>query len=127
MADFWNERTPYGRAVVNWCGYYKFESPIWVHFFPYVILFSLAVVLLSMFRTKLKYEEKGVEATLSEEMENSVNDYIRASVHSLPSDSINKSLELATPSRESEMVFARPSIAKVTEMQSAIREQYYGI
>jgi len=39
-------------AFFFWTGYYKFDSPIYFHFFPYVILFSFAVLIRDRFRSK---------------------------------------------------------------------------
>ena len=42
----------------KWAGFEKFDDPIWVHLLPYVVFFSLSVLLLKNFRKKQEMENK---------------------------------------------------------------------
>jgi len=43
-------------ACFFWAGYYKFKEPIYLSFFPYVILFSFAVLIRGRFRAKAEIQ-----------------------------------------------------------------------
>jgi hypothetical protein len=49
--------TPYNRAWLNWFGYVPFEHSA-LDFTPYVIMFSAAVALNTLFKNKNEIEKK---------------------------------------------------------------------
>ena len=46
---------------VRWAGFEKFDDPIWVHLLPYVVFFSLSVILLTNFRKKDEMENNKLQ------------------------------------------------------------------
>ena len=43
---------------IKWAGFHKYDGPIWYHLLPYVVFFSLSVLLLKNFRKKDQMENK---------------------------------------------------------------------
>jgi len=56
------------QAYIYWAGYYKFDKPIFYHFFAYVILFSFAVLIRGRFRQKQEMDDLRVSIVVPEQV-----------------------------------------------------------
>ena len=44
------------KSILKWFGFYTTDDPIWLQLAPYVILFSLSVLLHRNFKQKMQFE-----------------------------------------------------------------------
>ena len=58
MKKFFDSWPSYMITWCKWLGFVKFEDPINLKLLPYVIFFSLAVILSENFRAKLQIEKR---------------------------------------------------------------------
>ena len=60
------------KIIINWVGLKKYDDPLWRHLSPYIILFSLAILLYKYFKRKINIEKMQLITIneLSDEEEN---------------------------------------------------------
>lgn len=56
LKEFFDSLPAFWLTWIKWLGFYKFDEPINLKLLPYVIYFSLSVILYSNFKRKNSYE-----------------------------------------------------------------------